>query len=156
MFAAIILNLQDSAQPALAPTQPQKFELGGGGGPSVPMYDVVDYARVLDSFIEVPSEHPVARAVRRARHLGEGLARARQVRHAEERAMAMGMLYGAALERTIQADIAHDLARRVDTKAQISVRARATGGQTAPAMGVIAVFLLGAGAAIALSKTAKR
>lgn len=167
MLIPINVLLQEEPAPAPKPTV-QKFELGGGGGPMVPMYDIVDYVHVLDSFREIPDEHPVMRAVRRAKHLNEGLTYARRARQAEERAMAMGVLYGAALERTASQEAQAVLAARAagelaEARAEVSIleqgmrdlRAQKT-VEPVPAGGVIALFLLGMGTAIALSKMSEK
>lgn len=86
----------------------------GGGGPSWPGYQIVDIISALEAFREVSGEHPVARAARRHRHIGEHLNGARQAREVRE---AQAFLAGAALaemaasERVVESEA--ELARVV-------------------------------------------
>lgn len=101
MLAAIISLLQDAAPgPSPQPPQPQPSRPAmvkidrGGGGPSWPSYDIVDIVGALATFQEQPGEHPVARAARRHRHVGEHLEAIKQGR---ERREAAAFLAGAAV-----------------------------------------------------------
>lgn len=69
----------------------------GGGGPLGPSYDIVDIYAALETFREVPGEHPVARAARRTRHVQDHLWNLRDVRERREGA---AFLAGAALAQS--------------------------------------------------------
>lgn len=95
MLAAIIANLQNVNPPGPTPRPPTvKIDRGGGGPLWGWGFDIVDIGRALDAFREIPGEHPVARAARRTRHVGEYLHGAREQR---ERREAAAFLAGAAL-----------------------------------------------------------
>lgn len=96
MLASIISLLQD--QPRPAPKKIIQVDMGGGGALG-PRYRIEDYLNVLGTFREVPNEHPVARTQRRTDYLAKGLAEIGKHRDELEKAGAIGMLYGAALER---------------------------------------------------------
>jgi hypothetical protein len=70
MLAAIIANNQNLPQPAKLP--PVHIDRGGGG-PSWPRYEITDIVAAIATFREIPGEHPVARAARRHRHIGDAL-----------------------------------------------------------------------------------
>jgi hypothetical protein len=70
MLAAIIANNQNLPQPAKLP--PVHIDRGGGG-PSWARYEITDIVAAISSFREIPGEHPVARAARRHRHIGDAL-----------------------------------------------------------------------------------
>ena len=90
---------------------------GGAGGPRAAMYAVEDYVRILESFQEIPGEHPVVAVARKSKWLADGLARLgreRNARQREETAMAAGVLVGAhianhaAMERERATEAARD------------------------------------------------
>ncbi len=87
MLAAIITNLQNQ------PEEPQQLPTvhvdRGGGGQSWPSYEIVDIVGALATFQEIPGEHPVLRAARRHRHVGEVLPRIKQSRENREAAAFM-------------------------------------------------------------------
>lgn len=94
VLAAIIANLQN-VRPAPTPPGPTVIKSDrGGGGPSWPGYDLVDIVGALNSFREIPGEHPVARAARRHQHIGLHLQGAKEAREQRE---AAAFLAGAAL-----------------------------------------------------------
>jgi len=92
MLAALIA-FQNEARPAPRPST-IKIELRGGGGPRIPMYDVVDYIAVLASFPDVSGEHPIAKAKRREQWMAERLPLVKDIR---ERREAAAFLAGAQL-----------------------------------------------------------
>ena len=91
MLAAIIANLQNVPQPARLPTVHIDR---GGGGPSWPRYEIVDIAAAIASFPEISGEHPVARAARRHKWIGDALP---FVKEAREKRDAVMFLAGASL-----------------------------------------------------------
>jgi hypothetical protein len=91
MLAAIIANNQNvPAQPRLPVVHIDR----GGGGPSWPRYEIVDIAAAIAAFPEISGEHPVARAARRHRWIGEVLP---GIREAREKREAVAFLAGATL-----------------------------------------------------------
>jgi len=91
MLAALIAFQNSSAQPRPSTV---KIELRGGGGPRIPMYDIVDYVAAIATFPEVAGEDSIARAARRQRFLEHHLPRIKAIRERRESAM---LLTGATL-----------------------------------------------------------
>lgn len=92
MLAAIIANLQNVPQPTRLP--PTVNIDRGGGGPSWPRYEIHDIISAINAFPEISGEHPVARAARRHRWIGEALPGIKEAREKREAAV---FLAGAAL-----------------------------------------------------------
>jgi hypothetical protein len=106
VLAAIIQNLQ-SAQPARPAALPTVKIDRGGGGPSWPSYQIVDIAAAIAAFPEIVGEHPVARAARRQKWIGEALPRIREARERREAgAFLSGVQLGAATQAQVDADAA--------------------------------------------------
>jgi hypothetical protein len=92
MLAALIANNQNVVpQPTKLPTVHIDR---GGGGQSWPRYEIVDIVAAIAAFPEISGEHPVARAVRRHRWIGEALP---GIKEARERREAAAFLAGATL-----------------------------------------------------------
>ncbi len=166
MLAAIIQNLQNGPQPQPKPRLPTIQIDRGGAGPLWPRYQIVDYIAATQTFQELPNEHPVARAARRTEHIGRELGRIQERREAEQKAMAVGMLWGAALERqaataTLAELEAAAFAARCAAPPRPSELAIERGMNAAHESGggtAIAVMLLGVGAltAIAIARSRSR
>jgi hypothetical protein len=91
VLAAIIANLQNvPSQPRLPTVHIDR----GGGGQSWPRYEIVDIIAAISAFQEIPGEHPVARAARRHRWIGEALP---GIRESREKREAAAFLAGATL-----------------------------------------------------------
>jgi len=85
VLVSLIANNQN-----VAPAKPPpliKIDRGGGGGLFGDRYEIVDYIAALNAFREIPGEGPVARAVRRTRHLEETLPTFREARERRDAAM---------------------------------------------------------------------
>jgi hypothetical protein len=83
VLASIIANLQNVPQAEVRPPT-INIDRGGGGPLWGPGYDVVDILAASQSFPEIAGEHPVARAVRRTRWIGEALPKIREARERRE------------------------------------------------------------------------
>jgi hypothetical protein len=167
VLAAIIQNLQNGPQPSPKPRLPRVDIDRGGGGQLWPRYQIIDYIQAVGTFRELPNEHPVDRAARRTEHIGRELARIQERREAEQKAMAVGMLWGAALQRqTMTATIAEleaaaEAARNTPPPkpSELVVVERGMSGSRESGGGTaIAVMLLGVGAiaAIAIARSRSR
>jgi hypothetical protein len=98
MLAAILNNLQNVPQPQ--PQLPTVHIDRGGGGQSWPRYEIVDIIAAISAFQEIPGEHPVVRAVRRQRWIGEALPGIKDARERREAAIFLaGAQLGATTER---------------------------------------------------------
>ena len=86
MLASIIANLQNLPQAEVRPPT-INVDRGGGGPLWGPRYDIVDILAAAQSFPEISGEHPVARAVRRTRWIGEALPKIREARERRDAAM---------------------------------------------------------------------
>ena len=116
MLAAILQNLQNGPQPS--PPQPTVIKIDrGGGGQSWPGYDIVDIYGALQAFREIPGEHPVARAARRHRHVGEHLGRVKEL---HERREGAAFLTGAALADAAARE-RYEAMQRVDLATLIAI-----------------------------------
>jgi ribosomal protein L12E/L44/L45/RPP1/RPP2 len=166
LIALALLQL-NGASPTPPVPGPVRIDLrGGGGGPGATMHDVETYANVLAAFREIPGESPLARAVRRAEHLRRGLEQAQRSADTAERAMAIGMLYGATLER-----MAQEAARAELAKGGAATTAAAGEASAAPAraaerrdrhghedrargggLGGLLALLVGVGTAVAITR----
>lgn len=168
VLAAIIANLQND-RPGPSPTPPMIKVDRGGGGQSWPSYDIVDIVGALQSFREVPGEHPVARAARRHAHVGSHLQDARETR---ERREAAAFLAGATLADQVaqerigatEAELARVMAL-YDTAVTELAAARAALSAPAPAapaggggsMGLLVVGVAaGLAIGLAISRSARR
>jgi hypothetical protein len=106
VLAAIIANLQNVPQPTKLP--PVHIDRGGGG-PSWPRHDIIDIIAAINTFPEIHGEHPVARATRRHKWIGEALPGIKEAREKREAAAFLaGITLGdaAAEERHAAADAA--------------------------------------------------
>ena len=119
MLVALIANNQNVTPGKLPTIQVDR----GGAGPLWPGgYDIVDIGEASALFPEVAGEHPVARAVRRTRWIGEALPR---IREARERQRAAAFLVGAhvgqmALDADVRAQIAAAEARAEAAEAELA------------------------------------
>jgi len=133
----------------------------GGAGPRWPGYQIVDIVAVLAAFPEVAGEHPVARAVRREKWIGEQLPIAREAREAREAAAFLAgatVAESAADDRRVELSVAQmvaafDALREFErARAPRAGRGEATG---ISAGGAIAIGALVVGA-IALARRRRR
>ena len=115
----------------------------------------------LSSFRDQPGEHPVARAVRRKEHVERELPLHRHAREEIERATAHGVLIGATLQQMataaevgeVMAQLEAAEARTAQLAAELVTAAANQHAARGRAIGNgLALFLLGAGAAFALSR----
>src|ERR1700752_1348495 len=90
MLIALIANLQNVQPQRLPPVNGDR----GGGGPSWPRYEIIDIIAAISAFPEIAGEHPVARAARRHRWIGEALP---GIKEAREKREAAAFLAGAAV-----------------------------------------------------------
>jgi hypothetical protein len=163
VLAAIISLLQDQPQPRPTPKAPLVFDMGGGGAIG-PRYELIDYLNALGTFREIAGEHPVARAQRRTEHVGRELARGATDRESLERAMAIGVLIGAGLERKAQAERERELAAADAAKAVLAIvqpmpqmeRRPPRADSEIGAGGMLALLAIGAGISIALTRALGR
>jgi len=139
-----------------------KIELRGGGGPRIPMYDIVDYLAAVATFPEIAGEDSVAKAARRERWLTEQLP---LIRERRERREGAAFLAGAAVatstaeaaaEEALRARILRVMADMNAEEARANARANARDRSThGNPIGPL-VALSGAVAIVAALATRKR
>jgi len=150
VLAALLANNQNVVRPGIL-----QFDHGGGGAIG-PRYDIVDYVSALQTFQEIPGEHPVARVARRQRHVVEHVEGFRQLRERREGA---AFLAGATLAESaaaeqmdaLQGELARVIAaldeandRRLRAEAELDSR----GGRFASGVGVGLVLGMTCGVAL--------
>lgn len=109
MLAALLENNNNThVSPQPSPRLPTVIVDRGGGGQSWPSYEIVDIMGAISTFPEIYGEHPVARAARRHKWIGEALP---GIREAREKREALAFIAGATLgdaaaeERHAAADV---------------------------------------------------
>jgi hypothetical protein len=168
VLAAILANLQNA--PLVEVPSTIKIDRGGGGPLWGPGYDVVDILAAVQSFPEIAGEHPVARAVRRTRWIGEALPKIKEAREKREAAAFMAgasLADAAAEERHRQAEAAAEARRKLADQLKIEQlveiidearapaapkalsRGQSAGGTSPGAM----IFAIGIGVAIGVMLT---
>ncbi len=158
MLGEVLTLLENPSGPSPARKLPtvQVDRGGGGGGPRAVMYDVADYLQAAGSFRELPDEHPVTRAARRAEHIARELVRIKAAREGQEKAMAVGMLWGARLERMAATAAEIERAPVAVATPVAPVVERESRGQSSVFGALAAGFVVGVAVAVVLSRTPQK
>ena len=153
MLAALIA-FQNEARPAPRPST-IKIELRGGGGPRIPMYDIVDYTAALAAFPEITGEDSLTRAARLRRFLDTQLPAFKDARERRDAAMFLSGAQLADLAAEERFAIEREQITREQLARDLAARERARAHDRS-VLAAVAIAGVGAGILIGISLATRK